>query len=304
MRSFARTFGLRLASLAGLLAVLGLIWLLWIRPGQLRWGATDEEVRRSMPDDSLVADPHLDATRAITIHARPEKIWPWLAQMGYRRAGFYGYDLIENLGSPRGLASADTILPEFQHPKPGDVLPISAVASVIYGAVAPPRYLVWRDAANPPHGVFMWELVPIDATQTRLVSRIRLRYHKPGFPLLLDLFTEFGDSVAVRKVLLGVRDRAEGRAPEPLRLQAVTRAAWLLAMLEFGVAAVTVVFLRSWELAWFAAFGAGLILLFVLYGPAPVWLNSVLPWVYLGLVEWVRWRRARFLRAARMSFAR
>jgi len=49
---------------------------------------------------------------------RPEDIWPWLVQIGYGRAGFYGYDLIENLGSSTGVRSAGSILPELQHPRP------------------------------------------------------------------------------------------------------------------------------------------------------------------------------------------
>src|SRR4030042_2845933 len=102
------------------LAVLGLIaavlalYLLWARPYQLRWGATDEEVRRPMPGDELDTSPTFLATRAITIEAAPERIWPWLMQMGYTRAGFYGFDLFENVGSPRGLQSADRILPPDQ----------------------------------------------------------------------------------------------------------------------------------------------------------------------------------------------
>jgi hypothetical protein len=62
-------------------------YLFFIRPSQLRWGATTEEIRRSMPGDDLVANPTFLATRAITIRGRPEDIWPWIAQMGFDRAG-------------------------------------------------------------------------------------------------------------------------------------------------------------------------------------------------------------------------
>src|SRR5690349_6473826 len=55
----------------------------------LRWGATDAEVTAPMPGDELVPEPSFSATRAITIDAPPEAVWPWLVQLGYGRAGFY-----------------------------------------------------------------------------------------------------------------------------------------------------------------------------------------------------------------------
>ena len=74
---------LETASLAvGLGAVVGVAYLRVVRPWQLRWGATEEEVARALPGDELVAAPTFDATRAITIEARPEDIWPWLVQAG------------------------------------------------------------------------------------------------------------------------------------------------------------------------------------------------------------------------------
>src|SRR3712207_5384673 len=96
-------------------------YLLFIRPWQQRWGATEEELERSMPGDGIVERPTFDATRAITISARPEEIWPWIVQIGVNRAGWYSYDLLDNLGRP----SVRRILPQFQDPKVGDVIPIS-----------------------------------------------------------------------------------------------------------------------------------------------------------------------------------
>jgi hypothetical protein len=274
----------RVAALIALFDVLGLIYQEGIRPAQLHWGATPAEVARSLPFDSLVCRPDFDATRAITIHGRPEQIWPWLAQMGFRRAGFYGYDLIENLGSGQGIRSAQTILPALQHPRPGDVLPISVAASVTYAAVEPGRYVVWRDPAEPPHGVFIWSLAPIDAGQTRLISRIRLRFHPRGTALLLDLFTEFADHVAVPRILIGVRDRVEGSPPQPSWAQAAEMAGWLLAFLELGLATLGIGFCREWKPALLLAIGAGLLLQADLYAHGPAWLLAPLPWLYLVLL--------------------
>ncbi len=237
-----------------------------------------------MPEDGVVPHPSFDATRAITIHARPEAIWPWLVQIGYGRAGFYGYDLIENPGGGAGIRSAQKILPEFQNPRPGDVLPLSVAATLIYGSIVPNHYLVWLGMEKPPNGVFIWELVPIDESQTRLISRIRWRYlHSPAM-FTLGVFTEFADHVAVRAILRGVRDRAEGRVPPSLFAQACEIASWFLALLELGLCAAWVLYWRRWTIAWLLAVGAGSLLQLLLYAGLPVWLSAPLPWLYLALM--------------------
>jgi hypothetical protein len=78
--------------LAALAAMTLGVYLRFIRPWQLRWGATDEEVARAMPGDDVVQRATFNATRGVTIQARPEQIWPWLVQMGFNRAGYYSYD--------------------------------------------------------------------------------------------------------------------------------------------------------------------------------------------------------------------
>ena len=73
------------------------IYLKIIRPWQLHWGARAEESKRSMPGDDIVSKPSFNATRAVTINASPENIYPWIVQMGVNRAGWYSYDLLDNL---------------------------------------------------------------------------------------------------------------------------------------------------------------------------------------------------------------
>jgi hypothetical protein len=282
----------RLAAVLALVALLGAVYLVGIRPSQLRWGATKEEIERAMPEDGLVSNPAFNATRAITILGRPEQIWPWLVQMGYRRAGFYGYDPIENVGSDGGIRSADAILPALQHPRTGDLLPISAVAALTFGSIETNRFLVWRGREEPPDGVFIWALVPVDASHTRLISRIRWRYQKGSVGRAMGLFTEFGDHVAVRAILFGIRDRVEGRAPELFAVQVAEIVAWLLAMGELGMCMVLVFFRRQWGRVWMLALGAGLLLQFVLYAGAPHLIDAALPWFYLVILVWC-WRRLR-----------
>ena len=280
----SRSVAIRLLAVMALPGLLYAIYLLAIRPAALRWGATAEEVARSIPGDDLVPSPSFCATRAVTIHGRPEDVWPWLVQIGYGRAGFYGYDLIENLGSSTGVRSAGSILPELQHPKTGDVLPISAVASLVFGSIQPDRYLVWREDATPIDSSFVWALYPIDASHTRLISRIRLHYHWRDRGLALDLFTEFADHVAVPKILEGLKGRVEGRPPQTLAAEAVEIAVWVLAFAELVAAAVLVFRRHRWWRAWLLALGAGLLLLFALYARAPEWIGTALVCVVLAIM--------------------
>ena len=116
-----RGLGSKMVGVAMALGAATAAYLLYIRPWQLRWGATDEELERPMPGDEIVTRPTFNATRAVTIEARPEEIWPWIVQIGMTRAGWYSYDLLDNLGRP----SARRILPQFQNLKIGDVTPMS-----------------------------------------------------------------------------------------------------------------------------------------------------------------------------------
>ena len=116
-----RSMGSKMVGVAMAVGAATAAYLLFIRPWQLRWGATDEELDRPMPGDEIVERPTFNATRAVTIAARPEEIWPWIVQMGVTRAGWYSYDLLDNLGRP----SAQGIFPQLQNPMIGDVIPMS-----------------------------------------------------------------------------------------------------------------------------------------------------------------------------------
>ena len=239
------------------------------RPAQLRRGATDAELARSMPGDALSVRPSFLATRAITIDATPAIIWPWLLQMGYGRAGFYGYDILENIGSARGIRSAERIVPELQQIAVGDALPLSAAGGLVVNAIAPNRFIVWSGTSGTYPGAFTWSLYPVDASHTRLVSRIQWSHHwTQPLVLAMDLFTEFADHVAVRKVLEGVKDRAEGRA------ESFARTTFQFAVLVWACVVFVVTLWRvmrhpvTWGV-WFAAVVSGMAWLVVWYAPIP-----------------------------------
>lgn len=185
-----------------------------IRPWQLRWGATDEEARRDLPGDELVPHPMLEATRAITIHAAPDRVWPWLVQMGYRRAGWYSYDRIDNAGIP----SADRIIPELQDLEVGDIVPTDPKGGFTVTEIEPERHLVLsipRAEAFGARGnaVTSIALDPVDAATTRLVCRLRADFERGLMSRIYYLLFEPGDFVMMRKMLQSIKERAERSAP-------------------------------------------------------------------------------------------
>jgi hypothetical protein len=260
------------------------IYLLCARPYQLHWGATEEEVKRPMPGDELDPAPAFLATRAITIDGAAKDIWPWLLQMGYGRAGFYGYDILENLGSPRGIRSAEHILPEFQHFTAGDEVPISPVARMVFHAVERNQYLIWSGTSGK--GGFTWALYPIDESHTRLVSRIHWTHHWTQPDLLaLDLFTEFTDHLAVRKILHGIKNRVEGRR-EPMMQQNLEFSVYVAALLIFFAAVVLLLLRPVTRKRWLAGFAAGMAWLVTWYAPVPIWIGALSAFLMLwGLRE-------------------
>ena len=177
------------------------------RPWHLRWGATDAEVEGMMPGDEIVANASFNATRAITIAAPIERVWPWIVQMGYRRAGFYTYDLLDNAG----YASADQILAQFQQPKIGDWLPmtssVNATTAFKVKAFLTNRWLLWEK----PDSTWAWTLTPLAGGQTRLITRLKQRYpwETPAMALFTLLLLEFGDFPMMRRMLTGIKVRAE-----------------------------------------------------------------------------------------------
>jgi hypothetical protein len=177
------------------------------RHWHLRWGATDEEVRRPMPGDEILPRASFTATRAITIDAPPELVWPWIVQMGYRRAGFYTYALLDNAG----FDSADRILAEYQPPEIGDWMPmakrVNATTAFKVKAFAMHEWLLWEK----PDSTWAWKLTRPDGGRTRLVSRLKARYawEKPGSAILTLVLLEFGDFPMMRRVMKGIKARAE-----------------------------------------------------------------------------------------------
>jgi hypothetical protein len=162
-----------------------------------------------MPGDELIADPALHATRAIELDAPPDEVFPWLVQMGPRRAGWYSYDWIDNKGQP----SARVIHEEWQGIGPGDSLGAMAGIEFLVAERRDPETLVIRlPETSPIAFTVAYRLSPL-AEGTRLVVRVR-----SGGPVWADPFIRFllgpGDFVMLHRQLLGVRERTS-KGPSP-----------------------------------------------------------------------------------------
>ena len=202
---------LMLRTAVAFVALIG-VYLIAVRPWHLRWGATDEEVARPMPGDEINAHPSFSGTRAVTVRARPEQIWPWLVQMGYRRAGFYSYDRLDNDGIP----SADHIMHEYQDLKVGDRVRMAPDSHAEVVELDPGRSMLWvfQVEGQWENATWAWGLYEEDSHHTRLVSRLRVTY-KWGRPSIIPmLLVDAVELVMMRKCLLGIRDRAERLARE------------------------------------------------------------------------------------------
>jgi hypothetical protein len=117
--------------------------ILVVRPGLLGRGATGEEAGAALAGDDLVPGPDLVATRAITVHALAGEIWPWIAQLGQGRGGFYSYDALENLAGC-DIHSADRVVAEWQDVKVGDEVRLAPEVGLGVTVVEQGRALVLR----------------------------------------------------------------------------------------------------------------------------------------------------------------
>ncbi|MDH3248837.1 MAG: SRPBCC family protein [Acidimicrobiia bacterium] len=193
------------------LAALGFAAWLWHSLVALteRWGTLPHEPSMPMPGDELIKNPATSATRAVVIYTPPDQVYPWFAQMGPGRAGWYSYDWIDN----RGVESAREINPEWVVTGPG--VSMGGMAGLRFDIVdaAPGQHLVISVATKGPLAFTMSYLFePWGAAATRVLVRVRGaseggRWLDPAIRLALGP----GDLVMVRRQLLGVKERAERR---------------------------------------------------------------------------------------------
>jgi len=188
----------------GVLAVMGIAYVLAIGPWQRRWGATHEESHRAMPGDDLLRPDAPSTTRAITIHAAPDEVFPWLRQIGYGRGGWYSYDWIDNDGEP----SVERLVPDLWL-EVGDRIEMMPGFGPIVRAIEPGASIVSAGVSDS------WCLLvePTGDGRTRLISRWRQDWPRSLATRVWIAVADPGAFIMERKMLLRIRDLAErGRA--------------------------------------------------------------------------------------------
>lgn len=196
--------------IAGIAALAPLAYLAGYRPWQLRWGATAGEVSGQLPGDEILSRPQWSATRAVTIAAPADDVWPWLEQMGAGdRAGWYSYDVIDNGRVP----SATEIHPEWRL-KEGDTARLTAgsPAGFLVESIDPGRSIVfaYRERNGTVTAAFL--LRASGPGSCRLLHRVRFRVRLTPAALVWAALMDAGDFVMSRRMLLGIRARAESRS--------------------------------------------------------------------------------------------
>ncbi len=174
--------------------------------------AEASEQGRPLPGDELIPNPLGSVNHAVTIRRAAHEVWPWLAQMGSGRAGWYGYDFIDNGGQP----SADRIVPEYQDVRVGMVFPALPGAKDVFvvAECEPEKSLVlaWRLPGGQYQTTWTFALERPAADRTRLVVRGRVApgYRPYGLPQwVATRLAPLAHAVMERKQLLEIKRRVE-----------------------------------------------------------------------------------------------
>lgn len=226
--SWLKRLGLVLLYLLIAVAIASLLYIFILRPWHMNWGSTSAEVRETMPGDDLVPNPIISTTRSITIKAPADLVWQWIVQIGYKRAGFYNYDFINNLFGQAdyvdGHKSAKRIVPELQNLQVGETLYLHSQASFKVQAIDPGKSLILSNRVDVKTGQpfelgsptpaeylnnsWVFYLKAVDSNTTRLISRQRYDFHSKTIGMGL-YGIEPGAFLQERAMLKGIKNRAE-----------------------------------------------------------------------------------------------
>jgi len=197
-----------------MLAGLGLLYWFPMRRWFRHWGSSDTDRHRPMRADADIIDATYETTLAVTVAARPEHVWPWLVQIGNERGGLYSYDWLDRMFGFLNGPSADRILPEFQSIRVGDVIPVGRGAGFPVKAIDPYRTLVLGGATDDLQWTWEFGLYPIGERHTRVVSRNRAHVPRTLGLILFMAALEPAAFVMTRRMLLGLKRRAQRLAAE------------------------------------------------------------------------------------------
>ena len=261
-----------------------LLYLGIYRPIQLHWGATEAELAAALPGDEIAPAPIFNATRAVSIEAPPEEVWPWVVQIGYKRAGWYSaLDWLDNGGIP----SATRIIPELQGLKVGDTMPIWEGVEQTVLAIEPNRYLLTVSDREHPD-TWLWYLEPTSEGGTRLIWRMRNGTYDWTSPFLVaQMATDLGDFVIVRNALLSIKERAEGRQIESLAATTPQVLLWIVVFLTFLASLVSLIVRTDWLRPLGAVAVTYVVTLLLVLNMPPLWLDALATLAVIAALWWL-----------------
>ena len=293
----------RYAALTAILAAILSAFLMFVRPWYLRWGATDADAARALPGDEIIPDAAGQETRAITIHAPVHRVWPWLAQIGQDRAGFYSFDLLENLAGCE-MPATDLLDPRQQSWRLGDRLwmypprKAGGAGFATLRTLVPGRVLGFgtrlfgTPRSAPENGSWTFVLEPQDAFTTRLLVRGR---SAPGRSLLgtaVDrLVFEPAHFAMERRMMIALKELAEGGARRRVENHLLV-VLWTIVWVLFAAAVVmTLAGPDGWR-ALIAVPAAAVVFQILTLGQPAVAFGALLTAVAASILWWPRYRPA------------
>jgi hypothetical protein len=250
--------GARAGAISAGLVLLLLGFFAVARPWYLNWGA-DQALRSAyLPGDRLLWQGADRETRALVVRAPAETVWPWVAQLGQNRAGFYSYEILENLAGSE-IRNLDTLVPALERWEPGDKLwmypqeKLGGLGNAPLAIHEEGHALVFytrrveTTQADPPDGTWAFIVQPIDPATSRLVTRARAR----GSLSLLGVAFNRGifepaHFVMERKMMEGIKARAEGRQVSKAADDAQV-ALWAITFVAFIASAGLALAGRQWR---------------------------------------------------------
>ena len=189
--------------LPGPFAVAGLVsffvYARSVRPWHTTWGSLPGELDQQLPGDESLNPRGRLVQHAIGIAAPAEAVWPWIAQIGQDRGGFYSYAWLENLAGCE-MANAGHIHPDWQRREVGETVKLHPATGLEVSVFEPGRVLGLKDWGN-------FVVMPRGPESCRLIARGRIRRGFSG--VFYTLLVEIPHFVMERKMLLEIKRLAE-----------------------------------------------------------------------------------------------
>ncbi len=255
------------------------------------WGSTPAEQAQSLPGDDVFSRPVLKWENAITIHAKPETVWPWLIQMGDNRAGYYSYRLVEKaITAMAGIdvshyyPNTNTIHPEWQSPALGQTM---LMEFLVLREFKPDQYLVAGPKPGAEEGglLWTWALASTADGQTRLIVHMRIQLPGMGENKPVETALNLATFMMERKMMDGIKLRAEG-GMEADWVQYAEAIVWFLALGIGLVAARRFMTRPEWKPPLVIGLAAVAMLFVITYLQPELWLRVVADVILVGALVW------------------